>query len=193
MQHATELEGIPVIDLEKGAILGTVIGMTLDPETAVIASFVYTAPKGKQVYFVPTVAVQKIGQDVVFLKGDAGQAIDDIANAPGLSLKELQGRRVTTMEGRHLGTLMDIDFSSVTWRMTDFLLAEGKQLTIEADSLKIGDEILVPAGYEGRLQELPKERYGAIGRLVSPERIDDFRSTIARIFRKKGGEAAPEG
>ena len=186
MESIAELRGILVIELENGSILGSVSGMTVDPQSGTIATLVYKTKKGtKQKFFVPKEQVEKIGRDVVLLKSDTGKPIDKIEEAPGLSLKELQGCRVITLEGKHLGTLVDIDFSPSDWRVSELELAEGKRVAVEAKELKIGDDILVPAEYEKRLKEMPKERYGAMGRLLGPDRIDDLRRAMEKTLRRK--------
>ncbi len=186
MESIAELRGILVIELENGSILGSVSGMTVDPQSGTIAALVYKTKKGtKQEFFVPREQVEKIGRDVVFLKSEAGKAIEKIEEAPGISLKELQGCRVITLQGKHLGTLVDIDFSASDWQVSELELAEGKRVLVEAKDLKIGDDILVPVEYEKRLKEMPKERYGAIGRLFGPDRIDDLRRAVEKTLKRK--------
>ncbi len=189
LESIQELKGILVVDLEQGALLGAVTGMTVDLRTATIDALVYEA-KGGQLYSVPRQEVQKIGRDVVLLKPSAGEAIDRIEDAPGVSLKELQGCWVTTLEGKHLGTLVDIDFSPADWQVSELELSERKRLPVAAETLKIGDEILVPAGSERTLKDVPRERYGVMGRLFGQERIDDLRHAMGRAFRKKDGQGS---
>jgi sporulation protein YlmC with PRC-barrel domain len=185
MESIAELRGIPVVDLETGSILGSVAGLTVDQHTGVIATLVYRAKKGKQRFAVPTAQVAKIGRDVVLLRAQSGQPIDKIEDAPGVSLKELQGCWVTTLEGRHLGTLVDIDFSASDWRVSELELAEGKHLAVEAEALRFGDEILVPSEYLERVKEMPKERYGALGRFFGRDRIDDLRRAMKKTLERK--------
>ena len=185
MESIAELRGEGVVDLERGAILGTVCGVTVDPNTGRIAALVYKARKGaRQKFFVPTESIEKIGRDLVLLKSDAGRAIDEVEDAPGISLKELQGCWVTTLQGKHLGTLVDIDFASTDWRISDLELAHGKRMAVEAEEVKIGDEILVPAEYAARLTEIQREKYGVMGRLLGAERIDDLRRTMRRTLER---------
>lgn len=184
LESIEELRGIGVVDMEQGAILGTLHAMTVDPATGVIEALVYRA-KGGGLYSAPTQNVQKLGRDLVLLAPADSEAIDTLEDAPGVSLKELQGSRVTTLEGKHLGTLVDIDFSPSDWRVSELELSGRKRLPVAAEKLKIGDEILVPGGSEGQLKDVPRERYGVMGRLLGPERIDDLRHVMGKAFRKK--------
>lgn len=185
LESIAELRGIWVTDLERGCLLGTVSGMTVDPSNGEVAGLIYRTRKGpKQKFFVPRAQIDKIGRDVVFLKSDTGQAIEHIEDAPGVSLKELQGQWVTTMDGKHLGTLVDIDFSPSDWKISELELSQDKRLGVDASAIKIGDEILVPAEYADHLKDMPQERYGAMGRILGAERIDDLRKAMEKALRR---------
>lgn len=185
MESIEELRGVWVVDGEHGVVVGRVFGMTVDPSSGQIAALVYKARKGKQKYAVPREFIDKVGRDIVLIKSDCGEKIDKIEDAPGVSLRELQGSWVTTLEGKHLGTLVDIDFSPSDWRVSELELAPDKRLPVEAEAVRFSDVILVPGAYEDRIKPLPKERYGFLGRLFGRDRIDDLRHAMGKTLKER--------
>ncbi|MCB9655648.1 MAG: PRC-barrel domain-containing protein [Deltaproteobacteria bacterium] len=184
VENASELRGILIVSREEGAILGAIDSIYIDPDTRALVAVGYRPRKNaRRDRFVLTQAIEKVGRDVVLIDSeDSAKAVDEETTVPGRSLKSLQGCWVTTDDGRHLGTLVDVDFSSAHWLISELELADNKRLPVDPNELRIGDEIIVPRAYAERVTARPEAQYGVMGRLLGGDRIDDIRSTIQRVL-----------
>jgi sporulation protein YlmC with PRC-barrel domain len=193
IESAAELRGLPVITREDGVLLGSVSGITVDPVRRAIATLTLRTRAPKKELFVPMEEVELIGRDAILIKAQASaRPIEKPTDLPGKSLRALQGAWVTTLEGKHLGTLVDIDFSGRDGQISEIELAEGKRVSVEAAEITIGDEILVPASCVERMADIPRGKYGLLGRLLGTDRIDDLRHTLQRVLGRKPKSEKPE-
>ncbi len=167
LDRASDLRGIAVVSGNDGAQLGTLSAVYVDPEKNNIAAIGYRTRRiGGDEFYVLAADVQTLGKDVVLISGeDAARRIAGITKAPGHSLKDLQGSWVTTMNGNHLGTVLDLHFNPEDWSIAMIELDDDKQLPVDASEIKIGDEVLVPASYATQLQQTTERRSGFMSRL----------------------------
>jgi hypothetical protein len=111
--------------------------------------------------------------------------ITDDEQPPGRSLKDLQGAWVTSMNGHHLGTLVDFDFGE-DCRITNVILADDRELPVNADEIHIGDDLLVPVAYADRVKESPQPTdRGFLRKIFGGESIESTKRTIRRATRPK--------
>lgn len=187
METASGLRGMPVITREEGAQLGRVAGVYVSTETNTISAITIRpgARAGKGGY-VPSAQIQLIGKDVVLVSSES--ALRASGDVPGRSLKDLQGSWVTTNGGKHVGTLIDLDFSPKSWEISELSLAEDRHLAVTAQEIKIGDEIIVPPEYVDRVEISEKTRTGILGRLMGEEMVEDVKNTVKRILRRSRSE-----
>lgn len=188
IETASDLQGVLVVAREEGAQLGTVSGVHVDPDKKAISAVVFRARGfGGKSYFVPTSEIQLVGRDVVLISTEkAAKPAGDGNEIPGKSLKDLQGCWVTTFEGTHVGTLVDIDFSPRDWSFSEITLAEDKHLPIVPGEIKMGDEILVPPAYLDKVLDSSKEKAGVLGRVLGKETVEDMKNTIKRVMKRSG-------
>ena len=191
-QHASELKGFLVVAREEGAELGTLSAIRIDPETKAVVGFdIRTRRVGGKVLFAPVNVVDRLGREVLLLTSErAVREVTDVTPSPGRSLKELQGIWVTSMDGRHLGTLIDLDFSPGDWRIRELVLAEDKHLAVDPDELRIGDEILVPEQGAAQIQVSQEPKSGLIARGFGPEAVEDTKGAVKRALQ--GGKRPHE-
>lgn len=166
LDRVSDLRGIAVVSGDEGAQLGTLSAVYIDPTKNCIAAIGYRTRRiGGDEFYVLASDVKTLGKDVVLISGEkAARRIAGVTKAPGHNLKDLQGSWVTTMNGHHLGTVLDLHFKPETWAIAMIELADDRQLPVDASEIKIGDEILVPASYAERVQA--SERKGGFMRRV---------------------------
>lgn len=186
IETASDLRGVLVVAREEGAQLGTVSDVYIDTENKLIAAISFRS-RGLtgRVHFVLTGEIQLVGRDVILVVSErSAKPLDGAEPPPGKSLRELQGCWVTTLNGKHLGTLVDLDFSPGDWEVSELTLAEDKHLPVTAGEIKIADEILVPVSYADRVQKSQKDRTGVLGRVLGTETVADVKKTIQRVLKR---------
>lgn len=191
MTEASELRGILVVAREEGAQLGSVTGIDVDTETRTIAAIRFR-PRGfgRKESYVQMKDVVAIGRDVAFVNTEEAVVSTAEEPSPGRSLNDLQGVWVTTREGKHLGTVVDLDFDRTSWRIQLLQLANDRLLVVNPDDIRIGDEIVVPTEYEARVEVLPKEKSGFLGRIFGKESIEDLSKTLRRAVQRNRDDKA---
>jgi sporulation protein YlmC with PRC-barrel domain len=188
LDRGSEMRGFLVVSRKEGAQQGIVSGLHIDPGTKRGAAFRYRRRKriGTDEYFVPVEQVESVGRDVVTITSEeVATKCSEHAPAPGRSLKDLQGAWVTTMDGNHLGTLVDLEFESTQWGITDLFLADDKRLPVRRDEIEIGDEILVPVGYRELVTDVDEGTPGFLRRAFGREALEDVKRALGRALRRK--------
>ncbi len=187
-ERVTELHGLLVVAHEEACQVGTVEDVFIDPERRALAALTIRPTNGRGLSMLPGEAIVTLGRDVVFVSSQA-TLTDAPAEMPGRNIKDLQGLWVTTLEGRHLGTLVDLDVSAGDWRIGELRLDGGKILPIAPEQLMIGpDEILVPAHCADMFSEVsPPKRQGLLTRLLGIRRVSETERVIRRATRKRAG------
>lgn len=186
MEHASELRGLLVVASDEGAQLGNLSGIYIDPAKKSIAALTFrTRRLGGDEYFVAIGDVKTVGRDVVLISSEAAaQKISDEEKPPGKSLKELQGAWVTTMDGDHLGALVDLDFSD-DWRISELSLANDGEVQVEANDIKIGDAIIVPVEYAERVRRARESSPGFLRRAFGGESLEDTKQALKRALTRQ--------
>ena len=184
-ETASDLKGVLIVAREEGAQLGTISGIYVSPERRALSGIgLRSRGLGRKEFFVGVDAIDRVGRDVIFVVSEhAAKPIEEVAD-PGRSLKELQGEWVTTMDGRHLGTLVDVDFSPDSWQFSELTLAEGKHLPVNPAEIRIADEIIVPTAYLERVQDSAADREGLMSRAFGEERMKEMKESIRRALRR---------
>lgn len=181
-QHASELRGFLVVARQEGAEVGSLSAIRIDPAAKTVIGFeMRTRRLAGDVRYVDVGDVEVVGRDVLLVTSE--EILRDVTDdepAPGVSLKHLQGMWVTSTEGKHLGTLIDVDFAPGDWRIRELLLAEDRHLAVDPDQIKIGDEIIVPQEMAARIEESPEPRRGLLSRIFGHEAIQDTKDAVAR-------------
>jgi sporulation protein YlmC with PRC-barrel domain len=188
LDRGSEMRGFLVVSRKEGDQQGIVSGLHIDTGTKRVAAYRYRRRKriGTDEYFVPVEQVESVGRDVVTITSEeVATKCSEHAPAPGRSLKDLQGAWVTTMDGNHLGTLVDLEFESTQWGITDLFLADDKRLPVRRDEIEIGDEILVPVGYRELVTDVDEGTPGFLRRAFGREALEDVKRALGRALRRK--------
>ena len=186
-KEISDLRGVIVVAREEGAILGSVTQIFVKPSTRQIAALSFRKRLGSKESLVERKHVETIGRDVVLItKEGAAKPLVQQDIAELRSLKELQGTWVTTLEGEHLGTLVDLEIERKDWTVVELRLADGKKLRLDdVKDLTLGrDQILVPATYAAKVTKPKKdEQNGFLGRVFGSESVEDVKNTITRTLK----------
>lgn len=186
-EHASNLKGFWVVSREEGANLGTLTSIHFDPTEKAVSAFCFRGRRhGTGDYFVPVSEVQLVGRDIILISSmEVRTKIEAKVKPPGMRLNELQGRWVTSMEGKHLGTLVDIDFSQSDWKISQLTFTDKRQLPVNADEIVIGDEILVPVEAASRIIAAKKGAPGFIERTFGEEFVGNTRNALKRAMGRE--------
>ncbi|MBN2573599.1 MAG: PRC-barrel domain-containing protein [Deltaproteobacteria bacterium] len=184
--------GLPVISQAEASRLGVISAIYLDTAQRRVAAFgISTRRVGGKDMFVPISEVLRVGRDVVLISGEAAaREPTDSTPPPGRRTKDLQGVRVTTMEGRHLGTVEDFCFST-DWVIAEVALSNHKVLFVAPASLTIADEILVPADADDRIRE-DEYHLDARGRSFARAALRDTTRMLKRAWSWRGSGKADD-
>ena len=191
-EQASSLRGFLVVSIEEGVQLGTLSTIQVDPDRRGIVGFVYRPRRRGDDRFVSLDHVRTVGKDVLLIdREDSVMTPTKETPAPGRSVTDLQGVRVTADDGTHLGTLVDLEFSEQDWRISALTLAEDKRLPIDADAVNLGDDVIVPAAAKAQVESTAEEKHGFLSRILGKESVDDTKAALRRALGRDG--AASEG
>ncbi|MCA9551967.1 MAG: PRC-barrel domain-containing protein [Myxococcales bacterium] len=185
MTETSDLRGVLVVAQEEGVQLGTVTGINIDTFERRIAAIRFR-PRGinKKEGYVLTRDVRLVGQDVIFVATQKAAKNEDTETIPGRSLHALQGARVTTIKGKLLGTLVDVDFTREDWKLNQLRLAGDMVIPVVPTEISIEDEIVVPASYEDHMQRLPEAtgHNGLLARVFGKENVEHLSQSLKRAW-----------
>ncbi len=181
-----EIQGMQVVSLEEGRILGSVQKVFLNPSKKAVSG-VLVRPSGlsRDEGWIDIKDVTKIGEDVLFIS----KARAFKAKAPvGRSLKDLMGIPVTSKDGKLLGSLVDVEIDN-QWQVVELSISEGRMITIDPKHAVFGpDAILLKAGADKRVRSAVKPKPGFLARLFGAEVIEEAADAIARVERIRNPE-----
>lgn len=190
------LRGLQVVSRDEGTMLGSVVRVFVSASTRRVSALSFKDRNGDEKYLEQH-RIVLIGKDVVLVSSESDvKSLAELSSQDTRSLKDLQGTWVATMEGKHLGTLVDLDIDDEQGTISELRLENGKRLPIqEPNELTLGpDQILVAAHCEARLVESePQEANGLLGRFFGNETIDEVKAAIRRALQRKkeSSEAMP--
>lgn len=188
MTEASELKGFIVVAKSECKLLGEVSQIFLDPkEHKITALQLKTWRWRKDKHFIPVAEVEIIGQDVILVKDIASCKTNDFYEPNWLSLKDLQGNWITTMEGTHLGTLIDVDFSTDDWVVSHLFLSGHKVMKIDPSEIVFGkDELVVPTHYADCIQK--QKQPGFLHRLFGEESFAQVSKAVSRSTKNSNSK-----
>lgn len=181
-----EIQGMQVVSLTEGRILGSVQKVFINPaKKAVSGVLVRPSGLGRDEGWVDIKDVTMIGEDVLFIS----KASSYKAKTPvGRSLKDLMGIPVTSKDGKLLGSLVDVEIDD-RWQVVELNISEGRMITIDPRHAVFGpDAILLKAGADKRVRTTVKSKPGFLARLFGAEVIEEAADAIARVERTRKQE-----
>jgi len=179
-----EIQGMQVISLAEGRVLGSVQKVYLNPaRKAVSGILVRQAGMGRNEGWVDIQDVEQIGEDVLFINKAAAYK----AKAPvGRSLKDLMGMPVASLDGKMLGSLVDVEIDE-KWRVVELSLSDFRQIEIDPRHAVFGqDTILLRKGADQRIRSAPRSSPGFLARMFGSQAIEEAADAIARVERTQG-------
>lgn len=192
-EKISDLHGLLVVAQEEAAQVGTVEDVFVDTERCALAARTIR-PRGlRKQRLLPADAITVLGRDVVFISSESAVVDMPEGGPPGRDVKALQGAWVTTLQGAHLGRLVDLDVRSRDWAVAELRLTDGKLLPITAEQLTIGpDELIVPAHCGDMISDAPPQKRGLLARVFGTERVSETEGLIGRVSRARKKHADKE-
>lgn len=187
-ESISELRGVLVVAREEGAQSGGILGIFVDLEQKKLAGLTFRQGQFGKEQYVGINDVLQLGRDVVSITTE--MASGPLPEGPlGRNLKAVQGLWVTTLDGKHLGALVDVDVSQGDWTISEFTLTGNKSLAVDAADITIGDdEILVPTIYAVKVETLTEDKPGFLGRVFGAESIGDVGKAVSRAMKRQRAE-----
>ena len=163
-QTAQEIRGKHVVALEEGRDMGRISKVYFNPKKKRISGLAVKESRLRgDEKWVKAEDIEQVGDDFVFIsESKACRAV----KPKGRSLKDLTGLEVTTLEGKKLGVLEDVEVGE-GWDITELNLSGKKSLQINSRSDVFGeDAILVRSDAETRLNKnTGSENRGLLSRM----------------------------
>jgi sporulation protein YlmC with PRC-barrel domain len=186
-QNVSALRGILVVAYEEGLRLGRVSEIYIQKKTKQIEgiSFKRRLVGLKQESYVSLENISRLGKEVVIISSEA--LVKTLPAEVGEdSLKTLEGFKVTTVDGTHLGELSDLTVTKNDGKISDLILAEGKIIEIEAEEITIGaDAIMVPVDYAARVEQIEEEKGRVLPLKVDTEKVKEtVKETVEKTMEK---------
>jgi hypothetical protein len=171
---AVETLGLRVVTLQEGRLCGFVRRVYFYAHKRAISGFAIREPHaGESEGWIDASGVRRVGEHVLFVE----RAEQIKAKSPlGRDLMDAIGTPVTALDGRFLGSLVDVGVSG--WRISRLFFADGRALRIRpADAVFGRDAVLVPA----RLIPEPAPSGGLLAALFGAAATGDVRRAVARV------------
>ena len=166
MRNGKGMIGKPVVAYDSGEEFKTIVDLIFDQEKNQLLGFlVDEAGWFSDALVLPLLNIQAIGADAVIVA--SRDAINSAAEFPQIqSILErdniLKGTRIMTLDGRDLGTMIDLYFDDTTGAIEGYEVSggvfadaySGRSFVPAPDTLKIGEDIaFVPSGTADLMQE----------------------------------------
>lgn len=162
LRRISEIQQLPVMDIESGEILGEVVSWTIQPTAGKIAAFILERPRlwKKAQVIVPPDIIEYGPRMVVVKNIEAVVEPDEIVGLPELLTRPIAvvGFLALTESGKILGRVTDFVFEIISstiqqyyvqppggldsWR-GEYILPAGKLIRIEKDHLVFPDDVLI--------------------------------------------------
>jgi sporulation protein YlmC with PRC-barrel domain len=181
LRQLHEIKGMQVVSLAEGRLLGTVLKVFLNPQKKAVSGFlIKLSGTGKQDGWVDISAIQKVGEDFLFVdKSVACKSKPPV----GRSLKALMGMPVVSKDGKLLGSLVDVEIDA-NWQVIEVRLSDDRLIEIDTRQAVFGqDTILLKAGAATRIRNLKKKKVGFLARMFGTETIEEAADAISRAER----------
>ncbi|NBB78139.1 MAG: hypothetical protein GVY36_01630 [Verrucomicrobia bacterium] len=170
-ERVSKLHGNLIVAYEEGDCLGNVGEIYFDKRTCRIKGISLASKflEAEEKNYLKFSDIHKLGNSVVIVS--SGGALSKTPK--GLissSLRVMNGIRIVTEEGEHLGEMADVNVTAETGEIRDILIYGDKRIPIdvEKDKIRIGpDMIVVPAAYKATIvANPPRESEDDFGHVV---------------------------
>lgn len=176
LEWGASVEDHIAVSQKEGASLGNVTNIYINLKNKKISALELKKSLWGDKFFVLVNDITFIGEDIVFVnEKNSAKAFDKFDQSKHRDLNKLKGTRITTLNGKHLGELDDIDISTTTFEISEFSLKSGQRMPVKTSEITIGeDEILVPAEYESKITKIKKAITTSYGK--------EFITNLSRTF-----------
>ncbi|AFY74075.1 hypothetical protein Syn7502_02053 [Synechococcus sp. PCC 7502] len=197
MRNGRDMIGKPVVAFDSGEKLKTVVDLIFDQESNLLLGFlVDEAGWFSDALVVPLSMITAIGSDAIIVP--SADAISPATNYPAIQNiltrdNILRGTRIMTVDGRDLGTMIDLYFDDISgviegYEVSGGIFADaysGRSFVPAPNTIKIGEDVaFVPS----ETAELMEEQVGGIRATL--ETVGGKVQEIAHVAGEKAQEAA---
>lgn len=181
--RASGIRGLVVVSNKEGKLLGKVSHVFVDPVKKKLSGIVVKDEfwsMSRQ--YIPMSEIEDLGEDVVFIKAEKScEKVSDLGDLPGMSIKDLQGKWITTREGKHLGQFLDANFSHGTWGLSELILSDNRVLKVTPDDITLGeDEVMVPKSYADKIVKQPQRKSGIMSLVFGEDTAEQVSKAVNR-------------
>ncbi|MBI2522714.1 MAG: PRC-barrel domain-containing protein [Bdellovibrio sp.] len=182
------LIGKHIVSQKEGAHLGDIVDVHIDAIARRISAIVFTknALGMGDRYYINVDDIESLGEDVVIVRErNCAVKLTESGSVPGKSIDDFKGIRVTTLLGKNLGIIDDIQIRPSNLRIGEFIFDDDKRLVVDASEITMGEDVvLVPEDYTSKVVIKIEQEEGFFGRLKSKER--ELVNTITDRSREVG-------
>jgi sporulation protein YlmC with PRC-barrel domain len=193
-ESLTHLRDFIVVARQEGLRLGSVSEAFIHADSRKLATLAIKSGLADAERFVAFADIELIGEDVVLVSSVSATREDlGTPEQAGRAFRDLRGMPIATAGGRALGKLADIDVNNEDGVITDLFLTDGNAIAVSANDVTLGrDQIILPAGYEGRVSEPSEDRRSFLSKLLSKDTVDEVATSLKRAFKPNGTTAAAQ-
>lgn len=196
-EPASRMIGFLVVSRQEGRQLGRLTRVCIDPESRTLSELCFEHATSGHAHFIAASDVELIGEDVILVDSEEStRAITNGTQPAGRDVQDLIGHWATTMDGQHLGTIVDLELERATGALTGLWLSDHKRLPVSAAEVRIGpDEVLVPEHYAANIQTDVAPPVSSMSLRALPRMLggQTFEGITTSIRRALGGVRATNG
>ena len=162
-----KLKGMEVLAEKEGKLLGTIKRLHLDSKRKTAIGIVFKGRGISGEHWTKVIKIKRVGEDVIFIE-DTRSVRDDIPT--GRDVKDLVGLPVTSLDGKRLGTLVDIIIETKTWTVKALALDNGGEIDLSSQAVFGEDTILLQKGATDLMRSgTSSHQSGFLSRVFSSE------------------------
>jgi sporulation protein YlmC with PRC-barrel domain len=164
-EWANKLEDHMVVAQSEGVLLGDVSNIFIDTKSKRISILELRKGIWGDRKYINVDDILSVGENIIFIKSkDSAVDLDEIDLNFHRNINSLKGMEITSMSGKKVGELEDIDIITSNFEVSEISLDNGQCLPVNLKEVVIGeDEILVPIDYESKIidkAEIENTSYG---------------------------------
>jgi len=168
LESANRLEDHMVVTQKEGIMLGDVSNLYIDPASGKVTALEIRKGIWSEKKYVDVKDILFVGENIIFVNSEKSIiSYENFDKNTFRNIDSLKGLEVTTLGGRKVGELDDVDISINNFSVCEISLNEKGSIPVKMDEITIGeDEILIPTEYESRLVPREEDKNTSYGKTI---------------------------